>query len=82
MRVKDLGITMNLHLLKICEILLRTCSDVGWDSVFCVAARYGLDGPAFEPVGEQGILSSSNSVQTVSRTHVDSCSRHRDSYRG
>jgi len=80
--VKDLEIIMSLHLLKICEILLRTCSDVGWDSAVGLATRYGLDGQAFEPVGEQAILSSSKSVQTVSRTHVASCSRHRELYRG
>jgi len=77
MVVKDLEIIMSLHLLKICEILLRTSSDVGWDSAVGVATRYGLDGPAFEPVGEQAILSSSNF-----RTHVTSRNRHRDSYRG
>jgi hypothetical protein len=82
MVVKDLEIILSLHLLKICEILLRTCSDVGWDSAVGVATRYGRDGPAFEPVGGQAILSTSDSVETVSRTHVASCSRHRDSYRG
>jgi len=33
-------------------------------------------------VGGQAILFTSDSVETVSRTHVASCSRHRDSYRG
>lgn len=61
MVVKDLGITVNLHLPRICEILLCTCSYVDWDSVVDVAAHYGLDDPAFEPMGEKAILSSSNS---------------------
>jgi hypothetical protein len=43
-----LVIVMHLHQLRISEIVLLTCFDVGRCSSVGVATRYGLDGPGIE----------------------------------